>query len=300
MNERNVKLRSLAEAAALIKDGARIHLGGMAVHNHPMAFVYELLRQGTKDLTIVSHVSASDVDILIGASRVKRLEFSYVGLEEFGTAPCFRRAAEGGTIELAEYSEPVAFERFACSARGMPFFTTREMVGTDLPKVNPDIKEIEDPFGSGTYHAVSAAEPEWVIIHAPMADKYGNVVFFPHRQLPEDLDLIASRTTRNLIVTVEQIVTHERVRQLPYLNLIPRFRPTAVVEVPYGAHPFSCLHVYDQDREHLSQYARAGRTPDSFQEYLDTYVYGVARHADYLNLIGAARLAVLRQIGGGL
>ena len=300
MNEPVIKLRSLTEAASLIKDGSRIHLGGMAVHNHPMAFVYELLRQGTKDLTVVSHVSASDVDILIGAGRVKRLEFSYVGLEEFGTAPCFRRAVQSGELELSEYSEPVAFERFACSARGMPFFTTREMVGTDLPKVNPDIKEIVDPFGSGVYHAVSAAEPEWVILHAPAGDKHGNVLFFPHRQLPEDLDLTASRTTRNLIVTVEQIVAHERVKQLPYLNLIPRFRTAAIVEAPYGAHPFSCLHVYDQDREHLAAYARAGREAESFHRYLDEYVYGVASHDAYLDLIGAARLARLRQVGGAL
>jgi glutaconate CoA-transferase subunit A len=300
MNEPDIKLRSLTEAAALIKDGSRIHLGGMAVHNHPMAFVYELLRRGARDLTIVSHVSASDVDILIGAGRVKRLEFSYVGLEEFGTAPCFRRAVESGQLELSEYSEPVAFERFACSARGMPFFMTREMLGTDLPKVNSDIKEIVDPFGSGVYHAVSAAEPEWVIIHAPAGDKYGNVLFFPHRQLPEDLDLTASRTTKNLIITVEQIVTHERVRQLPYLNLIPRFRTTAIVEVPYGAHPFSCLHVYDQDREHLAAYAHAGRDAERFRSYLDKYVYGVASHDAYLDIIGAAKLARLRQVGATL
>lgn len=300
MTEPDVKLRSLSEAAALIPDGSRIHLGGMAVHNHPMAFVYELLRRGTTDLTIVSHVSASDVDILIGAGRVKRLEFSYVGLEEFGTAPCFRRAVQGGGIELSEYSEPVAFERFACSARGMPFFTTREMVGTDLPHVNADIREVTDPFGGGMYHAVSAAEPDWVILHAPAGDKYGNVLFFPHRQLPEDLDLTASRTTRNLIVTVEQIVSHERVRQLPYLNLIPRFRTTAIIEVPYGAHPFSCLHVYDQDRAHLAEYAEAGRDEKSFDRYLARYVYGVECHDAYLEKIGAARLARLRQIGGAL
>jgi glutaconate CoA-transferase, subunit A len=300
MKEPDIKLRSLAEAAALVPNGSRIHLGGMAVHNHPMAFVYELLRRGTTGLTIVSHVSASDVDILIGAGRVKRLEFSYVGLEEFGTAPCFRRAVQGGTIELSEYSEPVAFERFACSARGMPFFTTREMVGTDLPQVNSDIKEVTDPFGSGAYHAVSAAEPDWVVLHAPLGDKYGNVLFFPHRQLPEDLDLVASRTTHNLIVTVEQIVAHERVRQLPYLNLIPRFRTTAIVEVPYGAHPFSCLHVYDQDRAHLAEYAEAGRDEESFRRYLDRYVFGVGTRDDYLELVGAARLARLRQIGGAL
>ena len=200
--------------------------------------------------------------------------------------------------DSSEYSEPVAFERFACSARGMPFFTTREMVGTDLPRINPDIKEIVDPFGSGVYHAVSAAEPEWVVIHALAGDKYGNVLFSPRRQLPEDLDLTASRTTTNLIVTVEQIVAHERVRQLSYLNLIPRFRTTAIVEAPYGAHPFSCLHVYDQDREHLAEYAQAGRDAESFRRYLDTYVYGVASHDAYLERIGAARLARLRQVGG--
>jgi glutaconate CoA-transferase subunit A len=300
MLEPDVKLTSLADATRLIPDGARIHFGGMAVHNHPMAFVHELLRQGTGNLTVVSHVSANDVDLLIGAGRVKRLEFSYVGLEEFGTAPCFRRAVQNGELELSEYSEPVAFERFACSARGMPFFTTREMFGTDLPSVNPDIKQIDDPFGSGAYHAVRAAEPDWVVLHAFAGDRYGNVLFFPNRQLPEDLDLTASRTTRNLIVTVEQIVSHDRVRQLPYLNLIPRFRTTAIVEVPYGAHPFSCLHVYDQDRDHLAHYAKTARDPEGFQAYLDRFVYGVKGRAEYLQLIGPATFARLRQVGGAL
>ena len=72
MAEPDIKLTTLADAARLIPDGARVHFGGMAVHNHPMAFVYELLRQGTRGLTVVSHVSASDVDILIGAERVRR------------------------------------------------------------------------------------------------------------------------------------------------------------------------------------------------------------------------------------
>jgi len=101
-------------------------------------------------------------------------------------------------------------------------------------------------------------------------------------------------------VTVEQVVLHDRVRQLPYLNLVPRFRTTAIVEAPYGAHPFSCLHVYDQDREHLAHYAEAGREPATFHAYLDKYVYGVKSHDEYLELIGAAKLARLRQVGGAL
>jgi glutaconate CoA-transferase subunit A len=300
MPELKEKLCSLSEAASLIEDGTRITFGGMAVHNHPMAFIYELIRKGVKDLTIVGHVGADEIDILVGAGCVKRIEISYVGLEEFGLAPNFRRAVENGEIELVEYSEPVCFERFQCSARGQSFFPTHEMLGTDLPKYNPNIKEMVSPFDGRKCHIIPAAEPEWVAIHAPMGDRYGNVLFFQHRQLPENLDLIASRTTRNLIVTVEEVVDRNRVMRLSQLNLIPRFRTTAIVEAPYGAHPSSCLQVYDNDREHLKTYAQAARDPDEFKRYLDRYVYGVESHMDYLELIGVERLMKLRHVGGNL
>jgi glutaconate CoA-transferase subunit A len=300
MPELKEKLCSLSEAASLIEDGTRIAFGGMAVHNHPMAFIYELIRKGVKDLTIVGHVGADDIDILVGAGCVKRIEISYVGLEEFGLAPNFRRAVENGDIELVEYSEPVCFERFQCSARGQSFFPTHEMLGTDLPKYNPDIKEMVSPFDGRMCHVIPAAEPEWVVIHAPMGDKYGNVLFFQNRQLPENLDLIASRTTRNLIVTVEEVVDRNRVMRLSQLNLVPRFRTTAIVEAPYGAHPSSCLQVYDNDREHLKMYAQVARDPDEFKRFLDRYVYGVESHMGYLELIGVERLMKLRHVGGNL
>ena len=300
MPELQEKLCSLSEAANLIKDGTRITFGGMSVHNHPMAFIYELIRKGVRDLDVVGHVSADDLDILVGAGCVRRIEISYVGLEEFGLAPNFRRAVEGGEVELAEYSEPVSFERFRCSARGQSFFPTHEMLGTDLPRYNPDIKEMVSPFDNRICHIVPAAEPEWVVLHAPMGDKYGNVLFFQNRQLPEDLDLIASRATRNVIVTVEEIVDRNKVVRLSHLNLIPRFRTTAIVEVPYGAHPSSCIQVYDNDREHLRMYAQMARKPDDFKRYLDKYVYGVTSHMDYLELIGIETLMKLRHVGGCL
>lgn len=300
MAELQEKLCSLAEAVSLIKDGTRITFGGMSVHNHPMAFIYALIRKGVKDLTIVGHVGADDIDILVGTGCVKRLEISYVGLEEFGLAANFRRAVEHGEIELAEFSEPVCFERFACSARGQSFFPTHEMLGTDLPRYNPDIKEMVSPFDGRTCHLVPAAEPEWVVLHAPMGDKYGNVLYFENRQLPEDLDLMASRSTRKVIVTVEEIVDRSKVLRLSHLNLIPRFRTAAIVEVPYGAHPSSCLQVYDHDRDHLKMYAQVARDPVAFQRYLDQYVYGVTSHMEYLKLIGVETLMKLRHIGGNL
>ena len=300
MPELKEKLCSLSEAASLIKDGTRIHFGGLSVHNHPMAFIHELIRKGVKDLTLVGHTSSVDVDILVGAGCVKRLEISYVGLEEFGLAPCYRRAAENGEIELVEYSEFVSFERFECSARGQSFFPTRELLASDIAKYNPDIKELVSPFDGKKCHLVPAADPEWVVIHAPMGDKYGNVMYFENRQQPLRQDVWASRSSKNVIVTVEKIANTSRIRRLPHLNLIPRFRTTAIVEVPFGTHPTSCLQVYGRDREHLKMYAQIARDPAEFKKYLDKHVYGVKSHMDYLKLIGLETLVNLRYVGGNL
>jgi glutaconate CoA-transferase subunit A len=87
---------------------------------------------------------------------------------------------------------------------------------------------------------------------------------------------------------------------LSHLNVLPRFRTTAIVEAPYGAHPTSCIKLYDQDREHLGMYARMSRRPEGLKEYLDKYVYGVKSHLEYLNLVGLESLLKCRVVGGTL
>lgn len=85
---------------------------------------------------------------------------------------------------------------------------------------------------------------------------------------------------------------------LSRLNALPRFRTTAIVEVPFGAHPSSCLQLYERDRGHLGMYARMARNPEEFRKYLDKYVFGVKSHMEYLNLIGLENLLKLRVVGG--
>ncbi|MDP6081028.1 MAG: CoA-transferase [Arenicellales bacterium] len=300
MAELKEKVCSLGEAAALIPDGARIAIGGFAMHNHPMAFVHELIRRRVRNLTTVGHVNGIELDLLVGAGCVKRVETSYVGLEEFGLAPAFRRASENGELELREYSEMVAFGRFMCSSRGESFFPSIELMGTDLPKHNPDIREGVNPLDGSKYHAIPAAEPEWVVLHAPMGDRYGNILYFGNRQMPLNLDLVLSRCTTNLIVTVEQLVSREHVYRLSEYNAIPRFRTHAIVEVPYGAHPSSCLQLYEHDKQHLRMYADAARGTEGLQEYLARYIYGVDTHMEYLDLVGVESLVGLRVVGGNL
>lgn len=73
-----------------------------------MAFIRELARAGRRDLDVVGGVHGNDLDLLVGAGCVCRVETSYVGLEKYGLARNSRRAAEAGTITVVDYPELLA------------------------------------------------------------------------------------------------------------------------------------------------------------------------------------------------
>ena len=93
----------LAGAAALVKDGDLVALGGH-MRAAPMALVRELIRQGRRNLGLVTVPTGGlNVDLLIGAGAASRLHFAQVVLEEYGLAPNFRRAVEQGAVDCWEY-----------------------------------------------------------------------------------------------------------------------------------------------------------------------------------------------------
>src|SRR5690606_27742183 len=94
----------------------------------------------------------------------------------------------------------------------------------------------------------------------------------------------------------EKIVPTQKIRRHPHLVEIPSYRTTAVVEVPWGAHPTPMLGVYGSDEAHIQHYLQAARTPEGFKQYLDEYVHGVERHVDYLEKIGLETLLSLRKM----
>jgi len=307
------KLHSLSEAAKLVDDGSTICLMGRTGRaNHPMAFVYELVRRRVKDLTIIAVNNGLSIDLLCGAGCVKRVETSCVGLEDFGLASNFRRAVEGGEVEVAEYPEDLIMPRFSATARGLPFYPVRGIFGTDILKYNEDIKEGISPIDGKPYSALPPAKPDWVVMHAPIGDIKGNVLFFIGAGYSPVGELEATMCTRNNIVTVERIVPHDQIsRYLPtqfrrsYLPAIPEFRTRAIVEVPFGSHPTSLTGVTEADNEFIGMYAKAARArlkgaPETWKNFLDKYVYGCRTHMDYLDLVSAEKLAKLRNVGGNL
>ena len=93
----------LAGAADLVQDGDLAALGGHT-RQAPMALLRELIRQGRRDLGLVTVPTGGlNVDLLIGAGAVSSLHFAQVSLEEYGMAPHFRRALEQGLLTCFEY-----------------------------------------------------------------------------------------------------------------------------------------------------------------------------------------------------
>jgi glutaconate CoA-transferase, subunit A len=93
----------LATAAALVKDGDLVALGGHT-RAAPMALIRELIRQGRRGLGLVTVPTGGlNVDLAVGAGVADRLQFAQVGLEEYGLAPNFRAAVQQGRLKCREY-----------------------------------------------------------------------------------------------------------------------------------------------------------------------------------------------------
>jgi glutaconate CoA-transferase subunit A len=293
------KLKSLAEAVALIRDGDVVAIGGHTARRHPMALVREIIRQGRRNLHLVGWNNGIDMDMLIGAGCAATVETSYLGIGSLGLALNFRRAAESGSIKLIDHSETTAMDRFRATAIGLPFISTKTGLGTDLLKVNPHLKPFDDPFTGEHWLAVEAIRPDVAIIHAHTADAFGNVQLDRQRWHDTSPDVMIARSARTVIVSVEQVVSEAAVTNQAIDTILPRCDVTRVVEAPHGAHPCCCDARYDYDLEHMKHYYEASRSAATFAGYLSEFVTEPSDHWAYLDRIGARALMETSTRRGG-
>jgi len=281
------KRASLADTVALVSDGSIVALGGGLCARLPMAMVRELVRQGRRDLHLVGSAHSIDVDMLVGSGAARRIEESYVGFEQdLGLAPAYRRAAEEGSVEVAESCCATILAQLRASEMGLPFLPVRGVRGSDIVRMHPEYREITCPFTGETLVAVPALRPGVALLHAPIGDRYGNL----HLEQPYVLDERFASTSALVIVTVDELVSTDEV--IAAGVTIPAHLVAAVAEVPYGAHPASCYPRYAYDRVHLREYLTASQSgPDDLEKYLASYV-GESEES-YRVAVGQDRLAAL-------
>lgn len=292
------KIMDLSEAVSkFIHDGCYIAIGGFGHVRVPMAAIYEIIRQRKRDLVVAGKTAVHDLDVLIAAGCVSEVEVAYsFGHELRGLSPASRRAVESGRVKvIAEWSNAAFQWRFKAAASGLPWIPARVMMGTDTFKYSA-AKIVKDPFTGKPICLIPACFPDVAIIHVHRCDKYGNCQI--DGSLVMDFEL--ARAAKRLIITTEEIVSTERIREEPWRTCIPYFHVDAVVEVPYGCHPCNMPGRYYFDEEHIAEYLRMTRTEEGTREYFDKYVYGVKDFNHYLQLIGGMeKLRYLRELEEG-
>jgi glutaconate CoA-transferase, subunit A len=258
-------LTTMSAAARLVRPGDMLALGGMTLYRRPVAFVRELLRQGTADLTLLELTAGFESDLLVGAGRVRRLRTCYFGLEAFGLAPMFTTLAGKGAFELVEETEAsIAFGLRAAEA-GVGFAPARAWLGTDMFKVRPDIKLVQDPYNGEMLPAFPAIKPDVAVIHAVAADREGNAVIYVNKAYDRELGMTAER----LIITAERIV--DSIDDFgAEIDILGR-RVSALVHAPRGALPTSCYPLYALDSMAIMDYVEACNR-GSFAQYLDQFL----------------------------
>ncbi len=263
-------IKPLDEALACITDGCLLVVP-REVSGVPMAATRALVRRGIKRLHLVALPTSSlQADLLIGAGCIETLETSAVSLGEFGPAPRFSAAITGGTITMKDATCPALHAALQASEKGVPFMPLRGLIGSDVLKYRNDWKVIDSPFGnSDPIVLLPALKPDVALIHAPMADRFGNVWIGRQRELAT-MAHAAERT----VATVEKIYDGNLLDD-PMLaaGTLPGFYVDSIAVAERGAWPLPLPDHYGADAEHLALYAKMAATEYGFAEYLDKYVY---------------------------
>jgi len=272
-----------------ISDGAVVGLGGQNVGRCTVAIAHEIVRQRKKDLTLCGCNLSIPMDILVGAGLVRRTEAGTGNVERFGITFCWRRAVEAGTVEMEDYSHLAMVSRFLAGEMGLPFMPIKSLLGSDmLTKQARSTKKkyemIDNPWNPGdTVALLPALNPDVAIIHAQKADPMGNVII--EGFLAHDVEMV--RAARHAIVSCEEIIPTEQIRNDPERTTIPYIYVSAVVEQPFGAHPTAAYRYYDYDTDHLTHYQECAREGgEAYEDYLKTYILDCKTFEDYLEKVG--------------
>ncbi len=266
-----------------INDGDFIASGGFGHIRVSMSIIYEIVRQNIRDLTMAGKTAVHDSDILIGAGCVNKVEVAYTfGHELRGLSPASRRAVENGNCEvLAEISNAAYQWRFLAGSMSIPFVPSRVMLGTDTFEYS-SAKVVEDPFSGKLVCLLPSCNPDVVFIHVHRCDKYGNAQI--DGIAVEDIQL--SRSARRLIITTEEVIEDDIIREKPWRTAIPFYNVDAVVEVPWGSHPCEMPYLYFFDENHIGEWLNLSKTEEGTKEYFDKYIFGVDDFEEYLELVG--------------
>ena len=245
-----VKITALHAVSELVREGMSVGIGGFGLDRKPMALVDAAIRSGAQSLDVLVYAGGLDVERLLRAGTVRRLAFSYVGLDQFGLAPAFRKAREQGRLEIEEWSEWSMLLAWRAAAERVSFAALTMDLSSELFSVNPSMQRMRCPFTGEQTAVVKAPTVDLALLHAEAVHPDGWVI----NSGDEYADVLLARAAAVTVVSTERIIDDEelerRWREVQIIDSVIDH----VVHVPNGAQPGSCVPSYGIDTVALTDY----------------------------------------------
>jgi glutaconate CoA-transferase subunit A len=265
------KRTTAAEAVAELRDGMTIGIGGWGSRRKPMAVVREILRSPLRDLTVVTY-GGPDVGLLCRYGKVKRLVYGFVSLDSIPLEPHFRAARQAGAIEARELDEGMLQWGLYAAALRLPFLPTRAGLGTDVLRINPELRLVRSPYDDAEeLVAMPALELDAAFVHLNRADVRGNGQYLGPDFYFDDLFCMAAKRR---FLSCEQVVeTSDLAKNGSFHTLrIHRGMVDGVIEATGGAHFTECPPDYGRDEAFQREYAGTAKDPAAWEAFKARYL----------------------------
>jgi len=165
-----MKTISLANAVALIPDGASLMVGGFMAIGTPERLMDELVRQRKRDLTVIANDTArpgQGIGKLVAAGLIRKLVVSHIGLN-----PETQQRMFDGKIEVELVPQGTLVERIRAGGYGLGGILTPTGVGTIAEEGKQTIE-----LGGKRYLLETAIRADFALVQAFQADYFGNLAY---------------------------------------------------------------------------------------------------------------------------
>lgn len=198
------KYENSAASVADIEDGSTVLVGGFGGSGLPTELITALMKQGAKDLTVVSNnigAVSDGVAKLITNGQVSKILCSFpVGPH----ADDLIQRIDAGEIELELVPQGTLAERIRAGGAGVGAFYTQTGVETELSEG----KEVREISGK-KYLLEYAVKGDYALIKADKADRWGNLVY---NKAQRNFNPVMASAAATTIAEVEEVVDLGEIR----------------------------------------------------------------------------------------
>ncbi len=293
-----------------LKDGESFTVGGFLMNRESECIFREIARQGKKHLNYIEESSTTGIDILIGMGAIDRFDVAYMPYRQIGgimSMPSLDRSFKEGNprpvnmgnmmktenycgneepLEIVDWTNFMISLRFVAGSMNVPFMPCRSSLGSDIPKLNNEIKIMDDPFENKPVALIPAYKPDVAFIAVQRADRRGNGQVFGYKGTDE----WKARAAKHVVLIAEELVSSEEILKHPSNTVVPAYCSDAVVVLPYNSHPFSVYGCYMADSLSMLNTVVNHQSTDGYKAWMDEWVFGCKDHFEYCDNVGWDRL----------